>query len=224
MLEFALALVVFIASHVVPAATGIKQAAIARIGRRAYLTLYSLLSLALLCWVISAALRAPYVALWPPSRLTHLAPLLAMGPALFLLISGLRRPNPLSISLDQGALDPADPGAVALTRHPVLWGFGLWSGAHAVANGDLVSLILFGGLTAFALRGARTLDKRARARLGVEGWVAARAVSAGSRKARLARLSTPRTAAEAAAALLIYAALLWAHPALFGADPLALWR
>lgn len=36
-------------------------------------------------------------------------------------------------------------------RHPMLWGMVLWSVAHLLVNGDLASLILFGGLMIWAL-------------------------------------------------------------------------
>lgn len=36
-------------------------------------------------------------------------------------------------------------------RHPMLAGFALWAGAHLVVNGDLASLVLFGGLLLWAL-------------------------------------------------------------------------
>lgn len=36
-------------------------------------------------------------------------------------------------------------------RHPQLIGFSLWSFAHLMVNGDLPSLVLFGGLLAWAL-------------------------------------------------------------------------
>jgi len=36
-------------------------------------------------------------------------------------------------------------------RHPMLTGFGLWAVAHLLVNGDLVSIILFGGLLLWAV-------------------------------------------------------------------------
>ncbi|UWQ50524.1 NnrU family protein [Leisingera caerulea] len=36
-------------------------------------------------------------------------------------------------------------------RHPMLAGFKLWAAAHLLVNGDLASIILFGGLLAWAL-------------------------------------------------------------------------
>ena len=38
----------------------------------------------------------------------------------------------------------------AMTRHPMLWGFALWAGAHLLVNGDTPSFILFGGLFAWS--------------------------------------------------------------------------
>lgn len=38
----------------------------------------------------------------------------------------------------------------AKTRHPMLWGFALWAGAHLLVNGDTPSFILFGGLLAWS--------------------------------------------------------------------------
>ncbi len=37
------------------------------------------------------------------------------------------------------------------TRHPMLWGTVVWASAHLLVNGDLPSLVLFGGLLAWAL-------------------------------------------------------------------------
>lgn len=36
-------------------------------------------------------------------------------------------------------------------RHPMLWGAVVWASAHLLANGDMASLILFGGIGAWAL-------------------------------------------------------------------------
>lgn len=36
-------------------------------------------------------------------------------------------------------------------RHPMLTGFGLWAIAHLLVNGDLASVILFGGLLVWAI-------------------------------------------------------------------------
>lgn len=42
-------------------------------------------------------------------------------------------------------------GLVGRLRHPQLLGFSLWAFAHLLVNGDLPSLVLFGGLLAWAI-------------------------------------------------------------------------
>lgn len=48
-------------------------------------------------------------------------------------------------------------------RHPQLTGFSLWAFAHLLVNGDLPSLILFGGLLAWALAEMAVLNR-------AQGW------------------------------------------------------
>jgi len=224
MLEFALALSVFLAAHALPRTTGLRDRMIGRFGRAPYLAGYSALSIALLAWLISAAWRAPYVALWHPSAATAAVPLIAMLPACLLIAGAALRPNPLSVSFVGGDTDPENPGVLALTRHPILWGFLLWSASHAVANGDVVGTIMFGGLAAFSVLGMRILENRARQRMSPESWERATAIGAGPLPTRLWRAASPRTAIEVLAGTVFYALLLWAHPVLFGVDPLALLR
>ena len=64
MTELVLAASVFVASQMVGAARSVRAALVARIGARAFLALYSLVSLALLGWLALAYQRASHVALW----------------------------------------------------------------------------------------------------------------------------------------------------------------
>jgi uncharacterized membrane protein len=177
--------------------------------------------MALLAWLISATWRAPYVPLWHPSAATAAVPLIAMLPVCLLFAGAALRPNPLSVSFVGGDTDPGIPGMLAITRHPMLWGFFLWSASHAVANGDLVATIMFGGFAAFSLAGMRILEKRSRQRMSPEKWARAMSIASGSLPARLRRLASQQTAIEILAGTAIYGLLLWAHPVLFGVDPLA---
>ncbi len=221
MLEFAAAWLVFLAAHSLPAATGLRGRAIVRIGRRAYLALYSVVSIAALVWLISAAQRAPTFGIWPPGPLTAAVPLMAMAPACLLFAAALTRPNPLSVSFRGGATPAAAPGILALTRHPILWAFFLWAAAHAVANGDLVGLIMFGGFAAFSLAGMRIMNARAQRKMTRAEFAAARAVAEGAIGARLRRAWSLRTAVELVAGAALYAGALAAHDRVIGIDPLA---
>lgn len=59
MTQFLLALGAFLLAHAVPPLPAVRGRLVALLGRRAYLILYSALSLVLLAWLISAASRAP---------------------------------------------------------------------------------------------------------------------------------------------------------------------
>lgn len=49
------------------------------------------------------------------------------------------------------AADGMKTRVTAMIRHPQLTGFSLWAFAHLLVNGDLPSLVLFGGLLIWAL-------------------------------------------------------------------------
>ena len=225
MIEFLLALSAFLLAHAIPPLPPVRGRLVALFGRRIYLILYSGLSLILIAWLISAAIRAPYVPLWTPVPWQAAIPVVIMPIAMWLLIAGLAEGNPLSVTI-RPAPATAEPGPMApITRHPVLWGFLLWAVAHIPPTGHVVALILFGGMALLALAGMFALDRRARKRLGAEQWemLAARAplipfagISRGSSVLR-AVVSWP-----AAAALLVYLwFLLDGHRRLIGPDPMA---
>lgn len=216
MAELVIAGLVFLAAHVLPTATGLRAAAVARLGRPVYLGLYSLLSIALLAWVVRAAGDAPYIEIWPPSAAGAGAALILMAIACWLLVGAVRRPNPASISFRQGAADPADPGPLALTRHPLLWSFALWAAAHVLANGDAAALLMFGAALVFALLGMRALDRRA----ARDGRVSMEAPAPSGLAKRAAGAFSGTGWIDLLAAALLFAALLALHPIVIGVDPL----
>ncbi|MCY7338907.1 MAG: NnrU family protein [Sphingomonas bacterium] len=226
MTEFLLALGVFLLSHTIPTRTGLRHKLTAAVGERRYLLLYSILSIALLIWLISAALRAPFVLLWNLAQWQYDVPIALMLPASMLFVGGLFASNPLSISFSRASFDAARPGLVGITRHPLLWAFALWSFALLFPNGDLVSVILFGGFTLFSLAGMALVDRRKRTALGDE-W---RGLAAQTSIIPLAALVTRRASPRWSAATLVttvaggaalYFILLRLHPVVFGIDPLA---
>jgi uncharacterized membrane protein len=230
MVAFAAALAAFFAAHVLPAYPPLRGRLIGAFGRRTYLGLYALLSAALLAWVVVAALKAPYVELWPPSPWRFAVPVAAMPLALAFLGAGLLQPNPLSISLARIVQPTRVEGALAVTRHPVLWGFLVWSAAHLVANGNVVAVILFGSMALFSALGMHVLDRRARQRLGKREWQRLAAATSILPFAALLRDRRPlrldrRSAVGAALGLAVYLVLLAVgHVWLLGLDPLVFWK
>ena len=224
MIEFCVALTAFLAAHLIPASRSLRARLIVLMGRKAYLTVYSILSLVLLGWLIVAAQRADNVWLWDPARWQWHVPFIAMPIATFLLVAGLLSANPLSISLRGGT----EPGPItAVTRHPVLWGFLIWATAHIPPNGTGIALLLFGAMALFSLLGFVLLDHKARKRLGPERW---QELAAATSVLPFAALLSGRTRwrslrplvlpALIAAALYIWF-VLQGHALLIGLDPLA---
>lgn len=214
---FAAALAVFLASHAIPVRPPVRSWLIARLGRRGYLVTYSVLSLAVLCWLIVAAGEAPYVEVIPPHPMLRWVPMIVMPFVCLITVAGMRACNPLSFGgLGQGPFDPDAPGVLAFSRHPLPLALALWSLAHLLANGDLAHVLLFGLFAAFALLGMRLIDRRKHREMGGE-W---------ARLSASTRLFAPRHAmallqpATLLRAGLLFAALLLGHIPVIGVSPM----
>lgn len=161
-LVFALAFIVFLGSHAIPMQPGVRGPLVRYLGRGGYLLGYSLLSLALLYALILAANAAPRVTLWGPALWQRWLVNLLMPVAILLAVFGAGAPNPLGTGGRAAGFDPARPGVVGVTRHPLMWAFALWAGAHLVANGELAHVIFFGAMLAFAALGVAAAEARGR--------------------------------------------------------------
>ena len=167
---FLAALATFMLSHMIPARPAVRGWLIGTLGRRGYFAAYSLISLAVLGWLIVAAANAPYVEVIPPLPLLRWVPVLIMPVVCWLAIAGLAIQNPFSFGgLGQKSFDPENPGILRATRHPILVALMLWAVAHLLANGSLSHVILFGLFAGFALMGMALIDRR-NARLMGSEW------------------------------------------------------
>lgn len=169
-IELALAMALFMASHRLPAAFGAKGRLIAAFGKTGYTVVFSVVSIALLVWLIAAAGRAPFVPLWDQAIWHRWAVNLAMPFAILLGSFGVAAPNPFAFEGRKTGFDPARPGIAGITRQPLLWALALWSGAHLLANGDLAHVILFAPFLVLALVGMPVVEARRRAEMGSLRW------------------------------------------------------
>lgn len=216
--EFALAYAMFFVSHSLPVRPPLRPWLQARLGAFGFTLAYSILSLAVLAWLIAAAGRAPHVTLWNWAPWQAYVPLIVMGPVCAILALSIGHPNPFSFGGARNHLfDPARPGIMRWWRHPLLAALSLWAAAHLLPNGNLAHVILFGTFAAFALLGGRLIDRRKRREMGPE-WQRVRDRVA---EAPLL-LASPSagTLLRLAAGVALYGTLLWAHPFLFGVSPL----
>jgi uncharacterized membrane protein len=220
MIELVLAALFLLVSHYGISSTPLRAALVRRLGKKPYLGLYSLIALAAIFWLARAYAGAPFVPLWPTTRVGALVPLVVLPFALILLVAGVSGRNPTSVG-QGGALDEPDAvkGALRITRHPVMWAIALWGLSHIAAKGDLASLVFFGAIAALALVGTLLLDVKYAARHGA-AWrpfaqatsnVPFAAVLAGRQRFAPHEIGWPRIAT----ALALYALLLALHPWLF---------
>lgn len=216
--EFAAAFAAFFLTHSLPIRPPLRPVLQSALGPRGFTLAYSALSLTILAWLIGAAGRAPFVALWDWAAWQVYVPLVAMLPVCLILALTIARPNPFSFGgAGNHRFDPACPGIVRLNRHPLLLALAVWSGAHAVPNGDLAHLILFGTFALFAVLGARLIDRRRQREMG-EAWEALHSAVATTPLWP----SFPRGDAvlRLVAGLVLYVALIWLHPIVIGVSPL----
>ncbi|HRD27225.1 MAG TPA: NnrU family protein [Caulobacter sp.] len=221
------AAVFFVLLHLLVSGTGLRGAMVRRIGEGPYMGLFSLASVGGLVWLGWAYGQVKgagpvYWDLGPGARHTAVALMLL---ALLLAVPGLLTPNPTSVK-QEGALDRPDAvkGMLRITRHPFLWGVAIWAFAHLLANGDLPGVILFGSLLVLAVFGTASIDAKRRKALGAK-WDAFAGQTSGVPFAAI--LGGKQTLAlgeigwwRLLLAIVVWAALLWGHPILFGVNPL----
>ena len=216
--EFVLAFAAFFASHALPVRPPIRPALVSRLGARGFSLAYSALSLAVLAWLIGAAGRAPHVTLWPWVPWHSWFALALMLPACLLFALAVGRPNPFSFGgAGNETFDPARPGVVGVTRHPLLVALALWALAHLVANGDVAHVLLFASFALFAIVGRRLVDRRRQREMGGE-WARldAEARTAGPRLRGSLAGAWPRLLAGLGG----YGILIGLHNLLVGVSPL----
>lgn len=172
--------------HLSPAVMpGFRSAIIGRIGEGPYKGLFALdMVIAIVLIVVGWRSTIPQVVYLPPVW-GHTATIVLMAPAVYLL----------------GAAN-MKTATKRVLRHPMLTGVVVWSIAHLLSNGDIRSVILFGGLGIWALIEMPLINRR-------EGeWVKPQAPAVGVEL---------RGVAIAAA---VYVVLVFLHPYFAGVSPM----
>jgi uncharacterized membrane protein len=226
MLMLIAAAAAFLAIHLL-AGTRLRDRITGAIGEGPFMGMFSLLSVAALVWLGFAYAHArggaENVAYWTATPATMWIQLALTLLAFLLLVPGLMTPNPTSVR-QEGAVEAPVKGIVRVTRHPFLWGVALWAAGHLMVNGDRASLVLFGSLLILAVLGTYSIDGKRRRKLGDKWDAFARqtsdvpfaAILQGRQTLSLGEIG----AVKLGAAVAIWAALVFAHPWLFGASPL----
>jgi uncharacterized membrane protein len=189
MLLLILGLVLFLGMHAVTMKRDLRARLIERLGAGGYKGLYSAVSIlgfVLLIYGYGLQRAAGYTVVWePPVWTRHLALLLNLP--IFILLAVGKRPSWL----------------LSRVKHPMLLAVKIWATAHLLANGDLGSMLLFGGFLAWAVM----------ARISVKRRPEEIARSAAMGKVAFGR----RDIIAIVAGLALYVVFaLWLHPLLIG--------
>ena len=220
-----LASLLFFAIHALISGTPVRDVLVARLGEGVYMGLFSTVSAGALFWAILSYGAAPHVEIWPDLKgLQHIS-LSAMLVAIVLTVLAFSTPNPTAAGGEKTlAQVQASSGIIKITRHPFLVAVTLWSGSHVLANGDLASLIFFGGFLTLSLIGPRQIDaKRALKypddwpRFAAQtSWLPLAAIIQGRTRVTLAEIGRGRIAVGVA---LYFVILLFLHKWAFGIAP-----
>jgi uncharacterized membrane protein len=158
----------FLLIHFGVSGTRLRDVLAARLGAGPYRGAFAVASVVGIVWMTRAYRRAPAVDLW--GQLIGLRPLaFALVLIAFLFVGiGLATPSPTRVGMETKLAQGTETvrGIVRITRHPFLWGVGLWAFVHLIVNGDLASVILFGSLLVLALGGTVSIDAKRRRSFG----------------------------------------------------------
>lgn len=173
-------LVIFFAIHLLPSIRPLRSSLFGFLGENGYKASFSIFAAVGFVLIVVGKAKAEFVSCYlPPTWGRSVAPILMWFA--FVLLPAAHMPGNIK----------------RITRHPMLWGVLLWSVAHLLANGDLASIVLFGGFAVFSVFSM---------------------VSANLRGAKLQQQGHPlkKDLMVLVAGTVVYFAILFLHPYLFG--------
>jgi uncharacterized membrane protein len=213
-----IAAVLWLAVHLGLAGTRLRESVVGVVGERRFPGVFSLLAAVTLALLIVAFRHADTTALWfaPPWLVGVIDAAMLVAAVLF-----------AASVIPAGGSGPEPRGIFRLTRHPMLCSFGLWAGLHMLANGDTASLVFFGSFLVTVLAGIPSLDAKLARRDPARGEMLARVTS----RVPFAAIIGGRNRFVAAeigwlpplAGIVLWVALLYLHPLLFGVPALPFW-
>ena len=218
LLYLASAILLF-ASHAVPSWPGVRPALLGRLGRPGFMALHSLLSLVTLTLFVLAYRGADTAGhlFFPADGAAKLA--VALMPVAFILMVAR-----VSTKFGEPPAPRPAAGIYRVTRFPGSMGLLLWAMLHLQATGDARRFILFATMAAIALFAMAKND-----------WVLRRSPSPEAAAFRAETSAIPFAAilggrqrlvwgeigwGRVLGGVALYAAILHAHPLVFGVDPL----
>jgi uncharacterized membrane protein len=213
---------IFLVTHIVLAENPARRVLVRALGERPFAWSYGAIAVLQLIWIGQVVEAAPVVRYWEPPAWAAAIPLLVMPLALLFLVCGFTQSNPTA-SLASGRLARREvTGILAVTRHPVMWGLGLWSLAHLAVVAEVAEALRYAAFAALALLFLPRIEAKQRAKWGEAAWAdfTARsssipfvAMAQGRAQLRWREIGPLRLVVTAA---LYIAIALWLHPKIAG--------
>lgn len=125
---------VFFLVHLLPTTPTLRSTLVGKLGELPYKGLFSVVSLLGFVLIVFGKVEAEFVSVWQPPVMFAVLTKLMMLPAMVLLVAAYLPSN-----------------VKKHIRHPMLCGVSLWAAGHLMINGDMASILLFGGFLIFAV-------------------------------------------------------------------------
>ncbi len=158
MLQLTLALTAFVGTHFLMSHP-LRAALVARLGAGGFLGFYSLVSFATLGWAAYAFWQAPLgYPVWQAGEGLWVASTAIMFVASVLFVGSLIGNPALPAPGNEKLTRQTVRGVFAISRHPMMWAFALWSLSHVLVSPRPAVIQLCGAIAVLALGGAAGQD------------------------------------------------------------------
>ena len=147
----------------------LRSALVRAIGRGGFMLVYVVVAFATLGWLSHAYRKAPVTPqLWEVGDTLWIVASVIMLVASILLMGSLIG-NP-ALPGPAASVPAKARGVFAITRHPMMWSFALWSVAHLLVNPVAANIVVTVAIAVLALVGAALQDAKKRS-LSPETWI-----------------------------------------------------
>lgn len=132
---------------------------------------YTLVSFATLAWVYFAFIAAPPADLPGSGDIGWIAATIITWPAMILLAGSFIGNPALPTPMAEAQARAEPKGVFRVTRHPMMWGIGLWAISHMALFWSIRTMVTALAMGVLALVGAKLQDAKKEALMG-ESWAA----------------------------------------------------
>ena len=226
MTQLITALVLFVGTHLAMSHP-LRAPLVARLGETGFQLAYVFVSFATLGAAAIAFRNAPYgELLWSVGDgLWLVSTVVMLAASILLLGSFVRNPALPAPGADKLAAQPAR-GVFAITRHPMMWSFALWSLAHLLVAPRPAVIVLCAAVAFLALVGAAGQDRKKAVLMGAawRDWSSRTSYwpFAGQLSGRTAWMSPGMHALGGG--LVVWLVATWAHPLAGAGMSAGIWR